>query len=129
MRPNHYVKLPAASAAALRGSLGGAAAYTGRWAEKGGHSVPIKEVALLIFSLLLATFAHADQAEVDKYKNFTPKQIADMPEGQRSSEVPIMYTMAARKALSEGSELVFGMELNQLMYSGLCVQGQALRFT
>ncbi|HHG86652.1 MAG TPA: hypothetical protein ENJ82_18025 [Bacteroidetes bacterium] len=87
----------------------------------------IKEIALLIVSLLLTTFANADQAAVEKYKNFTPKQIAGIPEKQRSSEVPMMYIMAARKALSEGSELVFGMELNQLMYSGLYAYQDAVR--
>jgi hypothetical protein len=87
----------------------------------------VKEILLLVFSLAVATFAHADQAAVDQFKNFSPKQIADMPEGQRSSEVPIMYIMAARKALSDGSELVFGMELNQLMYSGLHAYQDAVR--
>lgn len=60
-----------------------------------------------------------DQAAVEKYRNFSPQQVAAMPEETRSSELPIMYSIAARRALSPGGDLVFGMELNKLMYPGI----------
>ena len=59
---------------------------------------------------------------VEKYRNYTPEQLNELPEETMSSEVPIMYAMAARRALAlgeEGIELVLGMELNALMYPGL----------
>lgn len=72
-----------------------------------------------------AGFAAAETAEVDdaleKYRNYTPEQLRGLPQEEINSEVPIMYTMAANRAsaLGEGEELVFGMELNGLMYPGL----------
>ena len=68
-----------------------------------------------------------DQEAVEKYRNFSPQQIAAMPEDKRSSELPIMYALAARKALSAGVDLVFGMELNKLMYPGLHDFSSAVR--
>lgn len=76
--------------------------------------------ALTAFLLAVVTAAiYADEAAITKYRNYSPAQIAEMPEKHRRSEVPMMYTMAAQRGLSHGSELLFGMELNQLMYPGL----------
>lgn len=75
---------------------------------------------VLFFMLMVGTTTiYADEAAVKKYRNYSPAQIAEMPDKQRSSEVPMMYTMAAQRGLSQGSELLFAMELNQLMYPGL----------
>lgn len=59
---------------------------------------------------------------VEKYRNYTPDQLKELSEETVSNEVPIMYSAAARSALAlgeQGSELVFGMALNVLMYPGL----------
>lgn len=79
-----------------------------------------KAKVLFVFLLMVVTTTiHADEAAVKKYRNYSPAQIAEMPDKQRSSEVPMMYTMAAQRGLSQGSELLFAMELNKLMYPGL----------
>ena len=73
---------------------------------------------LLIFLTTLT--AYADDAAVRKYRDYTSKQLSSLPEQKlRSRTVPIMYTMAAQRGMSVGSDLLFGMELNQLMYPGL----------
>ena len=72
---------------------------------------------LLIFLTTLT--AYADDAAVCKYRDYTPKQLSSLPEQKLRSDVPIMYTMAAQRGMSVGSDLLFGMELNQLMYPGL----------
>ena len=79
----------------------------------------MKLIALVCITLLTATLAVADDKAVQKYRNYTPQQIKNLPEKVRSSEVPMMYTFAAQRGLSVGSDLLFGMELNRLMYSGI----------
>ena len=49
--------------------------------------------------------AVADDDAIEKYRNYTPEQLGELPQETISSEVPIMYTMAARRALSLGGEL------------------------
>jgi hypothetical protein len=78
-------------------------------------------------SLLLSTLAFADSTSVQKYRNYTPQQINDLPEIERNSQVPTMYTMAARHGLSVGAEILFGMELNGLMYPGLHDYNRAVK--
>ena len=59
---------------------------------------------------------------VEKYRNYTPEQLKELSEETMNSEVPIMYGTAAQRALAlgeKGTDLVFGMELNALMYPGL----------
>lgn len=79
----------------------------------------MKLIAFACMSLLAAAIAVADDKAVQKYRNYTPQQIRDLPEKVRSSEVPMMYTFAAQRGLSIGSDLLFEMELNHLMYPGL----------
>lgn len=79
----------------------------------------MKFIALVCMILLIATVAIADQKAVQKYRNYTPQQIKEIPEKVRSSEVPMIYTFAAQRGLSVGSDLLFGMELNRLMYPGI----------
>lgn len=74
---------------------------------------------LALFVVIVTTAATADEAAVRKYRNYTAAQIAKLADEQRNSEVPIMYSLAARRALSSGSDVLFGFELNRLMYSGL----------
>jgi hypothetical protein len=79
----------------------------------------MKGISIICLGLSLTGLALADDKGVQKYRNYTPQQIRSLPEKQISSEVPIMYTFAAQRGLSSGSELLFGMELNRLMYPGL----------
>jgi hypothetical protein len=69
--------------------------------------------------LLLMLSVRADEKAVQKYRNYTPQQVAAMPEKVRSSEMPVIYIWAAQKGMGKGAELVFSMELNKLMYPGL----------
>jgi hypothetical protein len=78
-------------------------------------------VKLLVISLvlLLTLQARADEKAVQKYRNYTPQQVAALSEKVRSSELPMMYIWAAQKGMAKGIDLIFGMELNKLMYPGL----------
>ena len=67
----------------------------------------------------LATSAKADDTAMTKYRNYTPRQVFDMPEKQRQSMMPMTYIFAAQRGLAVDSELLFGMQLNQLMYRGI----------
>ena len=74
-------------------------------------------IALLTF--LLSALSYADEAAIKKYRNYTPEQIQQLPKELLNSSVPIGYTLAARRGLSIGSDLLFAMDLNRLMYPGL----------
>lgn len=60
--------------------------------------------------------ANAQEDAVGKYRNYTPQEISELPDEERRSSVPMMYTLAAQTALSQDSELYFAMQLNRLMY-------------
>lgn len=77
------------------------------------------KIILVIAVISSACVALADDVTVEKYRNYTPQQLADLPEKERSSSVPIMYSFAARNGLSKGADLLFAMQLNTLMYAGL----------
>jgi len=79
----------------------------------------MRTVLSVLFLTALGTHAVAEEDAVSKYREFTPDQIAAVPEDERRSSVPMMYTMAASTALSPGSELLFSMQLNRLMYNGI----------
>lgn len=79
----------------------------------------MKGILILLTSLFVVTVALADEPAVQKYRDYTPQQIEKIPEKERSSTLPMMYIFAAQRGLSVGSELLFGMELNRLMYSGI----------
>jgi hypothetical protein len=85
-------------------------------------------VCLVVFALLaLVHEASANEAAVAKFRNLTPEQLRDLPKAVRSGEVPVMYTMAAQRGLAKDAALLFGMELNSLMYPGLHDYGAAVR--
>lgn len=65
------------------------------------------------------TSAAADETAMTKFRNLTPQQVRDMPEKVRRSELPMSYIFAAQRGLAADSELLFGMQLNQLMYPGI----------
>jgi len=88
----------------------------------------MRVVHLLALSVVIATTAAtADEAAVMRYRNYTAAQIAKLTDAQRNSEVPIMYSLAARRALSPGADVVFGFELNRLMYGGVHDFSKAVR--
>jgi hypothetical protein len=72
----------------------------------------------LIFSAF-TTMASADEDAMLKYKDFTPQELAALSKEERYSYVPMAYSSAASAGLSEGSELLFSMQLNTLMYPGI----------
>jgi hypothetical protein len=74
---------------------------------------------LFLFILLLCGHAFADDAAVKKFRNFTPEQVKNLSQKVRDSELPMMYTLAAQKGLSKGVQVLYGMELNSLMYPGI----------
>jgi hypothetical protein len=63
--------------------------------------------------------AEADENAMTKFRNFTPQQVKEMPEKKRSNELPMAYTFAAQRGLAPDAELLFGMQLNKLMYPGI----------
>lgn len=78
-----------------------------------------QHLVALAFLFAALGVAVADEAAVRKYRDYTPEQIKSLPKEVLSSKVPMMYTIAAQRGLSASSELLFGMELNSLMYPGL----------
>lgn len=76
---------------------------------------------ILLFFIVaaLTTSVRADDTAMTKYRNLTPQQVKDMPEKTRQTKLPMAYTFAAQSGLAVDSELLFGMQLNQLMYSGI----------
>lgn len=79
----------------------------------------LSRIVLVIAVFIMTNVTVADDTAVKKYRNYTPQQLADLPEKERSSSVPMMYSFAARNGLSKGSELMFAMQLNTLMYVGV----------
>jgi hypothetical protein len=63
--------------------------------------------------------AFADDDAMLKYKDFTPQELAALTEEERHSSVPMVYSSAAGAGLSIGSELLFAMQLNTLMYPAI----------
>lgn len=84
-------------------------------------------VLLLFVVTALATSVKADDTSMTKYRNYTPKQVSDMPDKQRQSVMPMAYIFAAQRGLAIDSELLFGMQLNQLMYPGIHDYKSAVR--
>lgn len=76
-----------------------------------------KTVSLIL--TLLAAVVFADEDAMLKYKDYTPQQLADLSEEERHSSVPMAYSSAAGTGLSKGSELLFTMQLNTLMYPAI----------
>jgi hypothetical protein len=72
--------------------------------------------AACTFSLLSSTVAYADEAAMERYRDWLPSQILELPENQRRSEVPIAYIQAANTA-----EIFIKYYLNRLMYNCLSV--------
>ena len=94
--------------------------------------IPSKSKARLrvcqcLFPLVFMAAAAWAQDGIAKYRNYTPKQIADMPEALRSKEVPLLYIFAARSGLSPDSDTLFAMYLNSLMYPGMHDYAAAVR--
>jgi len=78
-----------------------------------------KDHFIVAILLLCPMFSAAESSGVTKYRNFTPTELATVPQERRSAEVPMMYIIAAQTALQNGSQLLFRMQLNQLMYPGV----------
>ncbi|WP_444905111.1 hypothetical protein ACJJIU_10475 [Microbulbifer sp. CnH-101-E] len=79
----------------------------------------LSKIVWVFIVLCVSVEVRAEDEFVNKYRNYTPQQIADLPEKERSSKVPMMYSFAARSGLAKGAELQFAMQLNTLMYPGI----------
>ena len=83
--------------------------------------------ALLALGASIISFPsalHADDDGMEKYRDWLPSQILEMPEEQRRSDVPIAYIMSAKTA-----DLAIQSFLNTLMYDGLAdFEGAKRRF-
>lgn len=73
----------------------------------------------VVAAILICSRASADDAGMEKYRNWLPGQIRSMPDKQRDSEVPMTYIMAANTALSPLGDLLIQSNLNSLMYNGV----------
>lgn len=79
------------------------------------------KAAVLAFIAAFGTMtaAWADEAEIKKYKHYTPEQIRDLSEKELNSSVPMLYTMAAQRGLAMNAKLFFTVDLNMLMYPAI----------
>lgn len=77
----------------------------------------MKFFSFLLMSLLLTSTALADERSMQKYRNHTPEEIMSIKDSK--DDIPTAYLNAAERGMAAGSELLFGMELNQLMYAGI----------
>ena len=85
----------------------------------------------ILFAVIIIFFSgkthSAENDGIEKYRDFTPQQIADLPQELRSSEVPMVYIFAARSGISFGSELLFARQLNMLMYPAVSDYDESVR--
>jgi hypothetical protein len=81
----------------------------------GRRALPVCVAALVWTSVLCAQ--ESAEPGTDPYRDFTPAQIAALPESVRLDEVPIQYIFAAQGYEDpEGFRLVHSMKLQALMY-------------
>ena len=79
-------------------------------------SVGTKSILLLLIGTGVTGLAYSDDNAVKKFRNFTPQQIQALPDKVKTSELPMMYSFAARTGLAPDAGLLFSMQLNRLMY-------------
>lgn len=75
-----------------------------------------------IFALIAAFGAMpawADDAQIKKYKDYTPEQIRGLSKGELESSVPMLYSKAAQRGLAMDAKLAFTADLNTLMYPAI----------
>ena len=77
----------------------------------------MKFLPFLLIGLFVSSAAFADDKAIKKYRNYTPQEIIDIRDSK--DDIPAVYISAAERGVSPGAELLFGMELNQLMYAGI----------
>lgn len=82
---------------------------------------------LALILICFATHVVADDAAMDKYRSYTPQQIAAIPDEQRKGQVPIVYVFAAREGIAPWSTQVFARHLNMLMYPGVSAYEKAIK--
>lgn len=76
-------------------------------------------ILYLLVASLFCSAAQADDAAIEKYRNYLPEQIKDLPEAIQKSELPIMYSQAASTGLSPWAKDFFSLQLNTLSYNGI----------
>ena len=73
----------------------------------------------LFLAVFLASAVEADEAAVQRFKDYLPEEILAMSEDKRDSSVPLKFIMAANLATSEAGDLIIQANLNTLMYNGI----------
>lgn len=81
--------------------------------------MPLPRIVLIIAIWLIPFGVLADKDAAEKYRNYTPQQLAALPEKERSSSIPMIYSFAVKNGLSKGADLLFAMQLNTLIYPGI----------
>ncbi|MDG3086302.1 hypothetical protein P7F88_09360 [Vibrio hannami] len=76
----------------------------------------LRNLGLVAGICLVTSAAFASDNTANKYSNFTPEQLLNLPHEELNSEVPTNYTQAAQLATSPFGEITFTMNLNTLMY-------------
>lgn len=79
----------------------------------------MRRVLIALAMTLLGPFALADEAAIEKYRNFLPEELLALSEEERHSSVPIMYSWAAKTAVSPVGEIDAQSKLNALMYGAM----------
>ena len=91
------------------------------WLQRGRQ---LASAVAAAFTIFIPSALHADDKAMEKYRNWLPSQIIDLPDDKRQAEVPIAYIMSAKTA-----ELAIQSYLNTLMYDGLAdFEGAKRRF-
>jgi hypothetical protein len=91
------------------------------WLRRGRHLASVLATA---FAMLAPSALYADDKAMEKYRDWLPSQILELPEEKRLSEVPIAYIRSAKTV-----DLTIQSFLNALMYDGLAdFEGAKRRF-
>lgn len=70
-------------------------------------------------AVIWCSSAYADEDAMKRYADFLPEELVALPEDERHSSVPMVYSGAAKQALSPAGDIVAQLNLNTLMYAGI----------
>lgn len=70
-------------------------------------------------AVIWCSSAYADEDAMKKYADFLPGEILALPEEERHSSVPMVYSGVAQQAISPAGDVLDQLNLNTLMYAGI----------
>lgn len=79
----------------------------------------MRRVLIALAISFLGPCALADEAAIEKYRNFLPEELLALSEEERHSSVPWIYTSAAITTISTIGDLDTQSKLNALMYGAM----------